>query len=589
MDGDEVTRGMRKGSSSTRHRLLIGVGIAGAMLVVLGVWTERDLLALGALALAAMAAIALWATSRAAEEERRRLAAVLDALPAGVVLTDAKGAFTHANAEFKRIWGGPPSPHGTQEYGAWRGRWPDTGRPLETAEWALVRALTNGEVIVPGDVVEIEKFDGSGRATILNAAAPIRDAAGAIVGGVLAEVDLTAQKRAEAAAHEAERRMGSVVEHLPSGLVVADLSTGHLHWNAEALRIYGFTGEGDEHRFVESLAAAHDLRTLAGAPVPVSAWPLHRILAGEAFRDYELLVRNLRLGWERVFSYSGAIIPGPGGTPALGLLAIRDVTDRSRATQAVREANAQLREADTRKDEFLGMLSHELRNPLAPIRNALYILDRADPRGPQALRAREIANRQLAHLTRLVDDLLDVTRIARGKVELRRSDLDIAALARRTAEDHRTLMQDRHLALDLHVPDEPILVHGDETRLAQVLGNLLHNAAKFTPRGGRVSLDVRAAEGRVELRVRDTGAGIPPEVLPRIFEPFTQAQQTLARSEGGLGLGLSMVRGLVALHGGEVSASSPGPGLGTEFVVSLPLASRRAPERSRSGEAPASP
>jgi signal transduction histidine kinase len=371
--------------------------------------------------------------------------------------------------------------------------------------------------------------------------------------------------------------------------VVADLSTGHLHWNAEALRIYGYTGEGDEHRFVESLAAAHDLRTPAGAPVPVSAWPLHRILAGEAFRDYELLVRNLRLGWERVFSYSGAIIPGPGGAPALGLLAIRDVTDRSRATQAVREANAQLREADTRKDEFLGMLSHELRNPLAPIRNALYILDRADPHGPQALRAREIANRQLAHLTRLVDDLLDVTRIARGKVELRRSDLDVAALARRTAEDHRTLMQDRHLALDLHVPDEPILVHGDETRLAQVLGNLLHNAAKFTPRGGRVSLDVRATEGRVELRVRDTGAGIPPEVLPRIFEPFTQAQQTLARSEGGLGLGLSMVRGLVALHGGEVSASSPGPGLGTEFVVSLPLAARHAAERSRPGAAFAPP
>jgi PAS domain S-box-containing protein len=563
-------------ASKMRHRLLAAVGIAAAVLVVLGVWTERDLLAFGALALAAMAATALWATSRAAEEERQRLAALLDALPAGVALTDAKGGFTHVNAEFRRIWGAPPSPHSSDEYAAWRGFWPETGRPVEMAEWALVRALANGEVTVPGDVVEIEKFDGSGRATVLNAAAPIRNAAGAIVGGVLAEVDLTAQKRAEAAAREAERRMRSVVEHLPSGLVVADLSTGDLHWNAEALRIHGYGGDGDQHKFLESLLAEHDLRTLAGEAIPVSASPLPRLLAGEAFRDFEVLARNTRLGWERVFSYSGAIIPGPGGAPALGLLSIRDVTDRSRAEQAVREANAQLREADRRKDEFLGMLSHELRNPLAPIRNALFILDHAAPDGPQARRAREIANRQLAHLTRLVDDLLDVTRVARGKVELRRADLDVAALARRAADDHRALMQDRDLELDLHLPAEPVLVYGDETRLSQVLGNLLQNAAKFTPAGGRVALEVRALGGRAELRVRDTGAGIAPEVLPRIFEPFTQARQTLARSEGGLGLGLAMVRGLVALHGGEVRATSPGPGRGTEFVVTLPLAPQRA-------------
>jgi signal transduction histidine kinase len=262
--------------------------------------------------------------------------------------------------------------------------------------------------------------------------------------------------------------------------------------------------------------------------------------------------------------------------PALGLLAIRDVTDRSRAEQAVREVNAQLREADRRKDEFLGMLSHELRNHLAPIRNALFILDHAPPDGPQARRAREIANRQLAHMTRLVDDLLDVTRVARGKVELRRADLDVAALARRAADDHRALMQDRDLELDLHLPAEPVVVNGDETRLAQVLGNLLQNAAKFTPAGGRVALEVCAVDGRAELRVRDTGAGISPDVLPRIFEPFTQASQTLARSEGGLGLGLAMVRGLVALHGGEVRAASAGPGQGTEFTVTLPLAARRA-------------
>jgi CheY-like chemotaxis protein len=174
-----------------------------------------------------------------------------------------------------------------------------------------------------------------------------------------------------------------------------------------------------------------------------------------------------------------------------------------------------------------------------------------------------------------VDDLLDVTRIARGKIELRRAPLDLAALARRTAEDHRALMHDRYLELAVEVPGEPLMVNGDETRLAQVLGNLLHNAAKFTPAGGRVALAVGVEDGRAVVHVRDTGAGIAPDVLPTIFEPFTQAEQTIARSEGGLGLGLALVRGLVALHGGDVAAVSAGPGRGTDFVVTLPLAAPR--------------
>jgi PAS domain S-box-containing protein len=268
--------------------------------------------------------------------------------------------------------------------------------------------------------------------------------------------------------------------------------------------------------------------------------------------------------------------------PSTAFVIARDITDRKRAEQGLREANERLREVDRRKDEFLGMLSHELRNPLAPIRNALYILDRAEPTSEQARRAREVANRQLVHITRLVDDLLDVTRIARGKIELRREDLDLAALARRTAEDYRALLEDRGLALELALPGEPVAVSGDETRLAQVLGNLLSNAAKFTPAGGRVSLRLGVEEGRAVVRVRDTGVGIAPEVLPTLFEPFTQAKQTLARSEGGLGLGLALVKGLVALHGGEVAATS-GAG-GTEFVVRLPLANRPG---SRWSESPA--
>ncbi len=271
----------------------------------------------------------------------------------------------------------------------------------------------------------------------------------------------------------------------------------------------------------------------------------------------------------KVWSFTLSASTGEGYVNLFG----RDVTERRRSEEQLREANERLQDADRRKDEFLGMLSHELRNPLAPIRNALYILDRAKPTGEQARRAKEVANRQLGHLTRLVDDLLDVTRIARGKIELRRSDLDLAGLAHRTADDYRALMHDRGLDLVVEVPRDPVVVNGDATRLAQVLGNLLSNAAKFTPAGGRVTLELSMQAGRAFVHVRDTGAGIAPDVLPSLFQPFTQAKQTLARSEGGLGLGLALVKGLVALHGGEVNVISDGTGHGTDFVVTIPLAS----------------
>ena len=225
---------------------------------------------------------------------------------------------------------------------------------------------------------------------------------------------------------------------------------------------------------------------------------------------------------------------------------VSDITERRRAEAALRDTNEQLREAARQKDRFLGMLSHELRNPLAPIRNALFLLDRVDPASPQAQRAKDIAKRQVAHLTRLVDDLLDVTRIARGKIDLRRVKLDVAALARRVAEDHRPVMRERGLELTVATGSEPAVVDGDETRLAQAIGNLLNNAAKFTPAGGRVSVAVAAADGRAVIRVGDTGPGIPPTLLGSIFDAFTQADQTLARTEGGLGLGLALVKGIVA-------------------------------------------
>jgi PAS domain S-box-containing protein len=250
----------------------------------------------------------------------------------------------------------------------------------------------------------------------------------------------------------------------------------------------------------------------------------------------------------------------------------RAITERDALMESLRQSNERLADVDRRKDEFLGMLSHELRNPLGPIRNSIYILDRADPASEQARRARAVIERQSVQLTRLVDDLLDVTRIARGKIELRRGRVDLAKLVRRAGEDHGGLMRERGLELRLEVPPGPMWVDGDAVRLAQIVGNLLHNSAKFTARGGKVLLALVSSPGAVEIRVQDTGDGLDPELLERVFEPFVQADRTLARTGGGLGLGLAMVKGLTELHGGSVRAASAGPGQGAEFVARLPVA-----------------
>jgi signal transduction histidine kinase len=275
---------------------------------------------------------------------------------------------------------------------------------------------------------------------------------------------------------------------------------------------------------------------------------------------------------------------------------VLDLTSEKAARQAREESEERcraiaerLQDADRRKDEFLSVLSHELRNPLAPIRNALHLLSRARDDPDRATRAYDVIERQVEHLSRLVDDLLDVTRITRGRIQLRCAGIDLGRVVRETVEDHRAAFELAGLRLELEAPEAPAPVEGDPTRLAQVLGNLLANSSKFTPRGGSVT--VRLEEdpaGLAVLRVRDTGEGIDAEVLPRIFEPFSQADSTLARTRGGLGLGLAIVKGLVELHGGTVTATSGGRGAGTEIVVRLPRAAAvGAPEPSPA--APARP
>ncbi len=263
-----------------------------------------------------------------------------------------------------------------------------------------------------------------------------------------------------------------------------------------------------------------------------------------------------------------AEVAGADRRDELGVLA----RSFNRMTQRLTSANAHLEEADRRKDQFLAMLSHELRNPLAPIRNALHVLTHAAADPARTRRAMAVIERQVDQLARILDDLLDVTRIARGKIEVRRALLNVTALVTRVCEDHRSFLAERGLALELDAKSGAAWADADATRLAQVVGNLVHNAAKFTPRGGRVSVGVQPRGDEVEIRVADTGIGMDEGLLARIFEPFVQADGSLARSGGGLGLGLALVKGVVEMHGGTVQARSAGPGAGSELVLRLPRA-----------------
>ena len=241
-----------------------------------------------------------------------------------------------------------------------------------------------------------------------------------------------------------------------------------------------------------------------------------------------------------------------------------DITDRKRMEDA-------LRESDRRKDEFLAILGHELRNPLAPIRNAAQIMRVKGIADPQLAWLRDVIERQVEHLTRLVDDLLDVSRITRGKIELKRETLALADVVGRAIESSRPLIDERKHDLVVKLSEEPLRVNGDVTRLSQVLGNLLNNAAKYTPEGGRIELDVSRVGNDARIRVHDTGIGIPDAMLARIFEPFTQVETTREHAQGGLGIGLALVARLVEMHGGRVEAHSEGKGQGSEFTLWLPL------------------
>ncbi len=252
------------------------------------------------------------------------------------------------------------------------------------------------------------------------------------------------------------------------------------------------------------------------------------------------------------------------------VLVMRDVTSRRRMEEELRRRAEELAGADRRKDQFLAMLAHELRNPLAPIRNAVELMRQVENIDPAFQRSREMVERQVKHLARLVDDLLDVSRITHGSIRLRKEVVTLTDTVDRAVEANRPLLESRGHKLYVQLPPEPIRLEADPARLEQILSNLLDNAARYTMPGGRIWVTATQEGDEALIRVRDTGIGVPPDVLERVFEPFMQSDDSLARTEGGLGVGLSLVRSLVEMHGGRVEAHSPGLGQGSEFVLRLP-------------------
>jgi signal transduction histidine kinase len=309
-----------------------------------------------------------------------------------------------------------------------------------------------------------------------------------------------------------------------------------------------------------------------------AAAPATPIVVLSALNDLDVALESMRLGAQEY------LVKGQSEHLLLPR-AIRYAIERKRLQEAAAAARAEAERANRAKDEFLAMLGHELRNPLAPIVTALSLMRRHED--PATARELTIVERQVQHVVRLVDDLLDVSRIARGKFELHRGVVDVADMVADGVETASPLFEGRRLALSVDVPRGRLFVDGDRMRLAQVAANLLTNAAKYTDAGGSVDVSARADGGAVELRVRDDGIGMSPDLLVRVFDIFEQGARTIDRAAGGLGLGLAIVKSIVTLHGGEVRAASGGPGKGSEFCVRLPLLPPR--ERTAAPPRPAAP
>jgi PAS domain S-box-containing protein len=405
---------------------------------------------------------------------------------------------------------------------------------------------------------ERQRSDGQ-RISVSLTISPIKDAEGAVIGASKIVRDITDRKRAEAE----QQRLVTLVENSTDFIGICDLAGMPMFVNSAGMRMVGLDDIEHARRTpVASFFFPEDQPWIMNEFLPSVLEKGH----GEA----EVRFRHFKTGEARWLAYKVLTLPDAAGRPVAFATVSQDVTERKRFEDTLRRVATDLSDADRRKNEFLAMLAHELRNPLAPISHAIQALRLAESDRKSVHAAAEMLERQVGQMVRLVDDLLDISRISRGKIELRKDRIELAPIISQAVEATRALYKSMNHELTVTLPPHSIYLDADPARLAQVLGNLLNNACKFTDSGGHVWLTVEQDQGQAVIRVRDNGIGIAADLLPRLFEMFVQADTSQERSREGLGIGLTLVKTLVEMQGGTVEAHSEGPGLGSEFAIRMP-------------------
>jgi two-component system CheB/CheR fusion protein len=442
----------------------------------------------------------------------------------------------------------------------------DVGRPLGNLRLSLEGASDIEAIVV--DVIdqvrmqEREVRGRDGRWYVLRVH-PYRTADNRIDVAVLVLADVHDAKTVQAELRESRDYVQAAFESARDPQLVLDARLRVRMANPAFYRTFGMTPRQTEGK---PLYALGDRQW----DIPALRTALEEILPGRAsIEDFEVRADFDSLGPKVMLLSAHHAVRGEQQDETI-LLEIHDRTDSVRLEDELRSHAAQLAEADRRKDEFLALLSHELRNPVAPIRHLLEVAKLKRARGQPLETELDSMERQVAHLIRLLDDLLDVTRITQGRIEIRRSAIELTPVVDDAIDTIRPVCDRLEIGLTVSLPPGPVLVNADQTRLAQILGNLLNNACKFTDRGGSISLSVEEEGPQVVIRVRDNGIGISAEDLPRIFDMFMQVDTSLERSRQGLGVGLTLVKYLVQAHDGTIEVHSAGPGRGSEFVVRLP-------------------
>ncbi|HSL51819.1 MAG TPA: PAS domain S-box protein [Candidatus Deferrimicrobiaceae bacterium] len=507
---------------------------------------------------------------------------LVDHLPTAVYVCEApSGIIRLYNRRAVELWGREPAPGSTDErfYDAFRLFRPD-GALLGHAETPMADVLRHGGE--RDEDVIIERPDGA-RVTVRVNVSAISDQHGRVLAAVNVLQDIGARKRAE----EDAARLAAIVANADDAIVSKSLDGRIMSWNRAAEAMFGYA---EAEVLGKSITVIIPPDRLSEEEVILS-----RLKRGEAIQHFET-VRVAKDGRRISISLTVSPVRDHEGRIIGASKVARDITrqkqwERERDDLLAREIQARTlaQAANQAKDEFLAMLAHELRNPLGVIVNAVASFEDGGDLPPQYERARRVIKRQAQHLARMIDDLLDVARIAGGHVRLDRECVDLRSIAEQSLESARHHIERKRQRVVLSLADRAVAVIGDAVRLQQIVGNLLSNASKYTQPGGSIWIAVAPEDEEAVLKVRDNGVGIPTDRLESIFELFAQVNPTLARTEGGLGIGLTLVKRLVELHGGRVKAASEGAGRGAEFVVRLPLAREALPSERRPVETVVAP